>query len=119
MNTQGSPSNQSQTPGAKPPVSQNTVMAILSYIGPLVIVSYMLAKDEPFVKFHVKQGLLLFIGWVVLWILSGMFFWNFFFIVQLLNLALLIYAIIGIVNAASGKESELPFIGSLARHLPV
>ena len=34
-------------------------MAVLSYIGPLVIVSYIVANNDPFVKFHIKQGLVL------------------------------------------------------------
>jgi hypothetical protein len=39
----------------------NKLMGILAYIGPLIIVSYLVAKDDPFVKFHIKQGLVLFV----------------------------------------------------------
>ena len=49
-----------------------TVMAILAYIGPLIIASYLLAKDDEFVKFHIKQGLVLVIGEVASWMIAMM-----------------------------------------------
>jgi uncharacterized membrane protein len=97
-----------------PTASNRKVMAILAYIGPLVIVSYLVAKDDSFVKFHIKQGLVLLTINVVLWVL-GTFFWSFWALWRLIDLALLILAIIGIVNAANNHEKELPLVGSLAR----
>lgn len=88
-----------------------TLMAILSYIGPLVIVSYLTSKDEPFVKFHIKQGLVLFAIEVVLWVLSMPFYIMLWFLMPLINLALLVLSIIGIVNASQGKQKELPLVG--------
>jgi len=37
-------------------VESNVLMGILSYLGPLVIISYLTSKDNPFVKFHIKQA---------------------------------------------------------------
>ena len=88
-------------------------MAVLAYIGPLIVISYMSAKDDPFVKFHIKQGLILFIASIVTWALAGSF-WNFFLVINLLNLAIVILAIVGIINAANGEQKELPFVGHLA-----
>ena len=119
QNTSTSSSNPGEnrgdkTPTQPQPVSPNTVMAVLAYIGPLVIISYMVAKDEAFVKFHIKQVLVHLVGEVILWILGGMF-WQFWFVLQLANLAILIFTVIGIVNAVNGKEKELPFIGAFAK----
>lgn len=91
------------------------VMAALAYIGPLVIVSYIVGKDNPFVKFHIKQGLVLLVIEVALWFLGGML-WAFLPLLGLINLALLVLAIIGIMNAVNKKEQELPLVGSLAKH---
>ena len=97
---------------------QGKVMAILAYIGPLVIVSYLMAKDNPTAKFHIRQGAVLFVIEVVLWILSSMFFYLW-MVWQLVNLGLLILSIIGIVNVVQGKEKELPLVGGFAKHVPL
>ena len=93
----------------------SVVMAALAYIGPLVIVSYIVAKDNPFVKFHIKQGLVLLVIEVALWFLGGML-WAFIPFMGLINLVVLVFAILGIVNAVNKKEQELPLVGSFAKH---
>lgn len=90
-------------------------MAALAYIGPLVIVSYIMGKDNPFVKFHIKQGLVLLVIEVALWFLGSML-WAFLPLLGIVNLALFVVAVIGIVNAANKKEQELPLVGSFAKH---
>lgn len=94
---------------------KNTLMAILAYVGPLVLLSYLTAKDDMFVKYHIKQGLVLIVLEVALWFVGRMlyFIWP---IISLLNLALLVFAIIGIVNAVQGKEKELPLVGKFAKY---
>lgn len=94
---------------------KNTVMGALAYLGPLVLVSYITAKDDPFVKFHIKQGLVLFVGEVGIWFL-GMLMWPLMPIVGIINIAFLVLIIIGIVNVVQGKEKELPLVGSLSKH---
>ncbi len=97
---------------------KNTLMGVLAYLGPLVIVSYIVAKDDPFVKFHIKQGLVLFVVEVALWVLSSMFwvmFYQFWMLYQLINLAIIVLSIIGIVNVVQGKEKELPLVGQFGK----
>jgi len=97
----------------------NTLMGALAYLGPLIIVSYLVAKDNPFVKFHIKQGLVLFIAEVILWILSSYFwvmFYQFWMLYQLINLGILVLIVLGIINVVQGKEAELPLVGSLAKN---
>lgn len=93
---------------------ENTLLAILAYIGPLILVSFLLAKEDHFVKFHIKQGLLLFIGEVAAWTLASMF-WPLFFLVQIANIFLLVLAVVGIIRAAKGEMKELPIIGHFAK----
>lgn len=95
--------------------NNNTVMGVLAYIGPLVIVPYLTNKNNDFVKFHTKQGLVLFGIEVVIMILGNMMYlWM---LGSLLNLATLILSIIGIVNVVQGEKKELPLIGSWANSL--
>jgi len=93
-------------------------MGILSYLGILVIIPLLVAKGDPFVKFHIKQGLVLLIIEIAMWFVVGVFLWQFWMFLQLINLATLVLAIIGIVNVVQGKEKELPLVGSLAHMLP-
>lgn len=99
-------------------VEKNTFMALLSYIGPLVIIPYLTAKDDGFVMFHIKQGLVLFVGEIALWVLMSMF-WFLFPIWQLINLVIFVFAIIGIVNALGGKEKQLPVVGKYAKYFKI
>ena len=94
----------------------DVLMGILSYIGPLVIISYLAMGKNAFVKFHVKQGLVLFCLEIILWLISGILFWRLWIIVRLLNLCLLALSVIGIINAAGKKEVKLPIVGDLSKH---
>jgi len=100
------------------PHKHNTLMAVLAYIGPLVIVSYLTAKDDSFVKFHIKQGLVLLIIEIALWILSSLVY-GLWYVIQILHLAILILAIVGIVNAVKGVEKQLPLVGKFASHFKI
>lgn len=99
-------------------VEKNTFMAILSYIGPLVIIPFLTAKDDPFVYFHIRQGLMLFIAEVALWFLMATF-WFLFPIWQIINLVIFVLAVIGIINAIGGKEKELPIVGKYAKSIKI
>ena len=101
-----------EKPSSSPSGGQkNTGMAILCYFGILVLIPFLTdAKNDPFVKFHIKQGLVLLIAYLIIgvitalpvigWIVGGVAW-----------ILLLILFIMGIINAASGKEVELPVIG--------
>jgi uncharacterized membrane protein len=93
--------------------SNNTGMAILAYLGILIIIPFLTnAHNDPFVKFHLKQGLALIISFVVGFVISiiPILGWILSPLIMIFNVVLLI---IGIINAASGKEKALPFIGSI------
>jgi uncharacterized membrane protein len=105
----------SASSGAQHSPEKNTLLGILAYIGPLILVSFLLAKDDPFVKFHIKQGLLLVIGEVATWMIM-LTIWVLFPLLQLVNLGIFILAIVGIIRAAQGQEKPLPLIGHFAKN---
>ena len=91
-------------------VEKNKVMAILAYIGILVIIPIICAKDSKFAKFHANQGLILFILALVCSALSKLPVIGWLF--GIVDLAVVILAVVGIVYAAQGKAKELPIIGN-------
>ena len=91
-------------------------MAVLCYLGILIVIPFLTAKDDPFVKFHMKQGLLLLIAWIIVSVVGGSMMWTLWPVLQLINLAIAVLAIIGIVNVVHQKQVELPIVGSLAKH---
>jgi uncharacterized membrane protein len=118
---------QTTTPAAPAPAatgaannanSNRMLMGILAYFGILVIIPYLTAKDDPFVKFHVKQGIVLAAIWVAFWV-AGMMVWALYPIISIANLALLVLSILGIINVVQNKEAELPVVGSLAKHVNI
>jgi uncharacterized membrane protein len=110
---------QANIPGSPPKpqgTGNNTGMAILAYLGILIIVPFLTeAKNDPFVKFHIKQGLVLIISeFVAIFLFAIPFFgWIVAPFIWLFNLIMII---VGIINAASGKQTELPLIGSFGRN---
>ncbi|MHB1769684.1 MAG: DUF4870 domain-containing protein [Minisyncoccota bacterium] len=105
---------------------KNVLMAAISYLGVLVIIPYIFAKGDSFVKFHVRQGSVLFGIEIVLWVVTSFlgpvwmfFFWPLWMLWQLLNLGVFILAIVGIVHAVQGNEKELPVVGRFAVHIPL
>lgn len=93
-------------------------MGILAYLGPLVIISYITSKDDPFVKFHIRQGLVLLVIEVVIWF-AGMVFWPLWALIPFINIAVLVLAIIGIINVVNGQEKSLPLVGSYSKHFNI
>jgi len=102
--------------------SNSAIMGVLAYLGILIVIPFIMAKDDSFVKFHIKQGLTLIVFWFGIWIISfalGIFlavvrfplFGLISIFFPLLWLLSAILAIVGIINAATGKMKELPVIG--------
>jgi uncharacterized membrane protein len=92
--------------------NKNTTMAVIAYILFFVPLLTGDAKKDAFVKYHTKQGLVLFllavavnvISWIVPFYLWYTFSW-------ILGLGLLVLLIIGIANAVNGKQEPLPLVG--------
>ena len=102
-------------------ITSNKAMAILAYFGPLVLIPIFAAKQSKFARYHANQGLVLLIAaiayGIVYNILSAIILaisWRLYFLVSIIGLVsivITILAIIGIINAATGKAKELPLIG--------
>ncbi|MEK7152165.1 MAG: DUF4870 domain-containing protein [Patescibacteria group bacterium] len=97
---------------------QNTMMAIVAYI--LFFIPLLTdAKNDPFVKYHVKQGFVLFIAYIIVMVVSRMLYgfgfgFGFIGLSSLLNVALLVLLVMGIMHAINGEQKPLPLIGQFA-----
>ncbi len=102
-------------------IGSNKGMAILAYFGPLVLIPIFAAKGSKFARYHSNQGLVLLLVaiayGIVYNILSAIILaisWRLYFVVSIIGLVsivITVLAILGIINAATGKAKELPLIG--------
>lgn len=95
-------------------IAENKVFAVLAYLGILVLVPIFAAPQSKFARFHANQALLLDIAAVVLSILTStmsLAFVPLAVLFGLLNVPVVVWLILGIVNAASGVAKELPITG--------
>ena len=102
-------------------VQNNKAMGILSYLGILVLIPILAAKESPFARYHANQGLVLLlceVGFSVASMILSVIFaflgplallWT--LVSWLVSLAFLALLILGIVNAAQDMAKELPLIG--------
>lgn len=103
----------------KPHMGGGNLMAIFAYLGILIIIPFLTdSRKDPFVKYHLKQGLALLIfdaiGWVIAivigWVpvIGPLLSW-------IWTVASIVLAIVGIINVLQGQEKELLIVGAYAR----
>ena len=95
---------------------RSSIMAALSYLGILCFIPLIMNKDDEFVLFHSKQGVILW-GWSVFALLSmelpGIGKWFF----SISSMAILIFSIIGLISVAFRRAWKLPLVSDLAQSL--
>ena len=97
-------------------IANNKVLSLFSYIGIFVLIPLLAAKDSKYARFHANQGIVLLITELIIGvvnvilafipILGPIISW-------VLSVVTLVFAIMGIVNAVTGKAKELPLIGKI------
>jgi len=102
--------------------ANNKVMAVLCYVGILWLAPFFMAKQSPFVRYHLNQGLLFLISAIIVNIVCGVVGGILGSIVGALGslvslvgtIYFLVFFVIGAMNAWGGKAKPLPVIGGLA-----
>ncbi len=98
---------------------KNVLMAMLAYLGILILIPLLTeAKNDSFVKFHIKQGVILLVFFAVGFLLN---------IIPLLGLLIhfvwilvgILFALTGVMNAIAGRERPLPLIGGYADNFKI
>lgn len=97
-------------------IEENKVLAAIGYIWILFLIPLLAKKDSKFCQFHGKQGMILFIAWIVLVVFGWMPIIGW-FLAPILGLVLIVVSLIGIIKALTGKYWEIPFLGEYAKKI--
>lgn len=105
-----------QNPNDITGVEQNHVVAALSYLGILVLIPLLfVGKNDPFIKFHAKQGLVILLGFIV-----AVFVVRLVPVVgNLLWVMMAIASIAGLIQSLQGHRWSIPVIGTLAERIRI
>jgi len=87
------------------PDGASRLLAAVSYVRWLFILPFLLKKDDPFVKSHLNQGMVLFI----ISFCAGMLG----FLGVLVNLVVLFMCLAGFISALRGKYCRLPLVSDI------
>ena len=104
-------------------IEQNKVMGVLAYLSWLVLIPLFAAKESPFARFHVNQGLVLAIAeiaWAIVFMVLTTILTAILPVLGIIlaliqwigNIIFFVFSILGIINAAKGLAKELPIIGN-------
>jgi len=99
-------------------ISGDNAYAILSYLWVLCLIPFLMKKENKFVTFHARQGLMLFIVEVGIGII-GIIPAIGSFISTIGILICGIVSIIGIIQVLSGKEWKIPVLGDWAENIKI
>jgi len=106
----------------KKAIDEGKSLAWLSYLGILLLIPLLVNKDNEYSKFHVKQGIVLLICWIVLWVVSIVL--GFIPVIDrliagIIWIFLVVLMVIGIINALTEKAVPLPIIGKYAEKIKI
>lgn len=94
-------------------VKDNKGMAILAYI--IFFIPLITSKDSKFAMYHANQGLVLFLFGVSVSVVGTIIpLIGWLLILPLGTLCWFIFVVLGIINAANGKQKQLPLIGKIS-----
>lgn len=97
-------------------ILEGKIWAVIGYLWLGCFIPLIFKRDNPFAVFHARQGLVLFITWVVVTVLG---------IIPILgqviaiigNLLVLIGIVAGVLHALNGNYWKLPWLGDYAEKI--
>ena len=85
----------------------------------LTIIGFIIAiaskKNDKYVMFYAKQGLILFIGQIIIWILTNIFGW----IINFVWMFWIVLWLMAWINALSGEKKDTWLIQELAKKIKI
>jgi uncharacterized membrane protein len=88
-------------------IEKNKDIAAFSYLWVMSVPVYFLRKQSPFVRYHSKQAILLFVLSIPIWFIPIMG--------RLLELVIMAGMAMGFFAAAQGQYKDVPIVGPLSR----
>jgi uncharacterized membrane protein len=120
-----------EVPKAEGSKNEVNTMALLAYLGPLCLVPLLTGEKDEFVKFHVKQGIVLLVIEAAIWAIWNFFLgsmvwsWSWGFYTTLANIQNFIWlgvgvlSVIGLLNVVNGQQKELPIVGKYSAKMKI
>ena len=96
-------------------IKESWLYAMLSYVSVLVLVPLVTRKDDPFVNYHIRQGLVILAGTIISLIVT---IW-FPRLGSILFLLFLVVSVVGIVTTLQGRQWRIPGVGHIAERFKV
>ncbi len=93
-------------------IEANKVLSLFAYLGILFLIPLLAAKDSKYARFHSNQGIVLFLCSLAVNVLRVIPYAGA-VLASVGSIIVFVLAIIGIVNAVTGKAKELPVIGQI------
>jgi uncharacterized membrane protein len=102
----------------------NTDSKLFAAVGVIPLAGYIIVyftrKNDKYANYYAKQGVILFIAWIIAAIAGRVVSWipvinN--IVSYVLHALILALFVIGIIYALSGEEKEIPIIGPFARKI--
>lgn len=100
-------------------VEEGKIWAFIGYWWILFLVPLLAKKENKFALFHGKQGLVLFVLEIVVWILSYIPVIGWFIIGPIGSIICIILAIIGMVKSLQGQYWKMPVLGDIAEKIKI
>lgn len=94
-------------------ITEGKIFAVLAYLSILCIIPLLLKKENAFVLAHGKQGLVIFVAEVAVFILSIIVPW----LLKLGGFILGLLSFIGIIAVLKGRYIKLPLISDIAENI--
>ena len=95
-------------------VDKNKIFAVLAYLGILFLVPLLAAKESRFARYHTNQGVVLFLTAIICCVGGAILSFIPFvgcLVMPTVMIGMLIFVVLGIINAANGQCKPLPVIG--------
>jgi len=101
-----------------PAVQEGKIFAVVAYLWILCLIPLFFKKENKFALFHGKQGLVLFIGELALWLIGIIPFIGW-LILFAGTLTCGVLSLIGIVQALLGNFWKMPVLGDIAEKISI
>jgi len=106
-------------------IEEGKIFAFIGYWGLLFLVPILAKKDNKFAVFHGKQGMVVFIAFIAILIVSTILSFIpiigaiIYILSMLVYLALMVLAIIGMIKALTGAYWKMPILGDIAEKIKI
>jgi uncharacterized membrane protein len=95
-------------------IRKDALLALFSYLHILVLIPLIFGRKDQFVRYHVKQGLLLLIIWVLASFALYLPYLPWIFLI-----VIFVDVLFGIIHVILGKERPMPILGKLAEKISI